>query len=494
VLAVQRGTRHDDAPRLPAPSTDGAIAQRRTTRPDALSDTLDRWVADGLLAADQAEAILEHERSAVTTGRRITKAPAAPRRIPAYAEALGYLGGVLALAGLTLLVANYWPDMSTSIRMVLSLVTTIVLVVAGALVHEQIDPALARLRWFLWTLASATAAVFTGVLMIATLEVDTPALVVAACAATVAFTSGLLWWGHDRPVQEFLFLGAVIVSAATFMTAVTNSGFGGLTAWLLAAIILAVGLRGLTPQPMIPHVVGTVAIMVGAFVTVSAWMGAGALFVLATAGGLLLLAALPRLTMEVTQRVVLIVVGTLGALQGIPMTLGYFANEAGGATGLATWAIGVVLMTVGARRLLRAPIVAEVIGGLALIGGAALTATSWPDFAPLFGLATAIILLVIGMLPGRVIYSLLGSLGLLINVPWAISTFFPGDGRAPMLILVSGVVIVAVAVLLARQGDRLRSELTMQTPDEAAKPVRVDSCTVDSCPVDSSSGDNELIG
>jgi hypothetical protein len=441
---------------------------------------LDRWVAEGLLTADQAGAIVEHERSAVAVSAPRRRSTASGRRIPAYAEALGYLGGILALAGLTLLVANYWPDMSTSIRMALSLVTTIVLLGAGALVHEHIDPALARLRWFLWALASATAAVFTGVLMIATLEVDTVALVVAACAATVAFTSGLLWWGHDRPVQEFLVLGATIVSAATFVTAMTNSGFGGFTAWCLAAIVLAVGLRGLTPEPMIPHVVGAVGVMVGAFVTVSPWMGVGALFVLATSAGLLLLAALPQLTMDVLQRVVLIVVGGFGALQGLPMTLGYFGSEAGGATGLATWTVGAVLMAVGARQLLRAPIVAEVIGGLALIGGAALTGAQWPDFAPLFGLATAVTLLVIGMLPGRVIYSLFGSLGLLINVPWTISTFFPGEGRAPLLILVSGVVIVVVAVLLARQGDRLRTELTMRPPDETANgPLDVDASPVD---------------
>jgi hypothetical protein len=492
VLAVQRGTHHDDTARLrssslptsslPSSVRDGSRPGARTRRPAALSDMLDRWVAEGLLTATQAHAIVEHERSAVGVPavRRQATASGPGRRVPAYAEALGYLGGMLALAGLTLLVANYWPDMSTSIRLALSLVTSIVLVGAGALVHEHIDPALARLRWFLWTLASATAAVFTGVLMIATLEVDTAALVVAACAATVAFTSGLLWWGRDRPVQEFLVLGATIVSAATFVTAMTNGGLGGLTAWVLAAIVLAVGLRGLTPQPIIPHVVGTVALMVGAFVTVSTWMGAGALFVLATAAGLLLLAALPQLTMDLLQRIVLIMVGTFGALWGLPITLGYFGSEAGGATGLATWAVGAVLMAVGARRLLRAPIVAEVIGGLALIGGAALTAASWPSFAPLFGLATAVTLLMIGMLPGRVLYSLLGSLGLLINVPWTISTFFPGEGRAPLLILVSGVVIVVVAVLLARQGDRLRTELTMRPPDETPN----GQLDADSSPVD----------
>jgi cation transporter-like permease len=123
-------------------------------------------------------------------------------------------------------------------------------------------------------------------------------------------------------------------------------------------------------------------------------------------------------------------------------------------------------MVAGARQLLRVPIVVETIGGLGLIGGAALTGTEWPNFAPLFGLGTALTLLLIGTLPGRVLYSLLGSLGLLINVPWAISRFFPGKGRAPLLILVSGVLIVIVAVLLARQSDRLRTELTLYTPDK----------------------------
>ena len=438
------------------------------TRPAELSDTLDRWVADGLLSAGQADAILEHERSAVAVTAPRANTPAPARRIPAYAEALGYLGGVLALAGLTLLVASYWSDMSTSLRLALSLVTTVALVGGGALVHEHIDPALARLRWFLWMLSSATAAVFTGVLMIDGLDVDTPAMVVAACSATVAFTSGLLWWGRDRPVQELLFITAAIVSAGTFVTAVANSGFGGLTAWLLASVVLAAGLRGLTAHRSFPMSWARSAMMIGAFATASEWMGAGALFITATAGGLLLLAALPQLTMDVANRVVLIVVATFGALQGLPMTLTYFADESGGATGLAIWAIGGTLMAVGSRQLLRAPIVAEVIGGLGLIGGAALTGAQWPSFAPLFGLATALTLLVIGMLPGRVVYSLIGSLGLLINVPWTISKFFPGEGRAPLLILVSGMLIVVVAVLLARQGDRLRTELTLHSPEDTS--------------------------
>jgi hypothetical protein len=103
--------------------------------------------------------------------------------------------------------------------------------------------------------------------------------------------------------------------------------------------------------------------------------------------------------------------------------------------------------------------VVEALGGLALLGGAALTGMQWPGFAPLFGLATALGLVALGMLPGQVLLSVFGSLGLLINVPWAIGWYFPGEGRAPLLILVSGVLVLAVAVLLARMGGRFRREL-----------------------------------
>lgn len=431
-----------------------------------------------MISAEQAHAILDHERpsavpAAVAPGHEEGGAPA-PRRIPAFAEALGYLGGVLALAGLTLLVANYWPDLDTSVRLLLSLLTTLLLVGAGVLAREHVDPALTRMRWFLWALSSATAALFTGVLVTDTLEVGRTLFVVAACAGTVAVENLLLWWGKDRPVQELLFLVGAIVGAGTLVAGVANPDVAGLTVWVLAAVVLAVGLRDLTAVPMIPHVVGAIAMMVGAFVTVSDDDGGGFLFVSATAAVLLLLAALPQLQMITPKRVVLLVVAGFGAMQGLPPTLVYFATDAGAATGLIMWTLGAVVLAVGARRLLRAPVVAELIGGLAMIGGAALTAAQWPSFAPIFGLATAVTLLVIGMLPGRVIFSLLGSLGLLVNVPWTIARFFPGEGRAPLLILVSGGVLIAVAVLLARQGGRLRTELRPSSPDVASGESIVD--------------------
>jgi hypothetical protein len=126
---------------------------------------------------------------------------------------------------------------------------------------------------------------------------------------------------------------------------------------------------------------------------------------------------------------------------------------------LTTWVIGSALLFVGSRGRVRLAHVATAFGAAALIGGAALTGVQWQAFAPLFGIVTAIGLVGLGMLPGQVLLSVFGSLGLLVNVPWAIGHFFPGEGRAPLLIMVSGVLILGAAVLLSRMGGRFRREL-----------------------------------
>ena len=53
----------------------------------------------------------------------------------------------------------------------------------------------------------------------------------------------------------------------------------------------------------------------------------------------------------------------------------------------------------------------------------------------------------------------IGAAGLLGFVPWAITWFFPGEGRVPVLILVSGVLILVLAVVLSRLAPRFREEL-----------------------------------
>ncbi len=439
-----------------------AVPGAMPPRPE-LREELSGWVAAGLLSEEQASAIEAHEWARprpAPTPRPVPSAPAGaprPRRIPVVAEALGYLGGMLLIVGLGLVVARYWPDMATAGRLALSGGAAVVLLGGGALVREESDPALARLRWFVWLAATAAAGLFAGVLSAGALGLGVES-VVMVCAGAVAVESGLLWWWRPRPLQQLTCLGGSAVFVGALMHLFAPDAAVGLAVWAVGATYLALGLRRRTPLPLLTEGVGALTVVAGAGITSGA-QAFGLIFLVATAIGLLSLATVPGLAPEWTDQVITGVVGGLALLQGLPPTLAYFAHESGVATGLATWLAGGALVFVGARHLVRLPLVAQGLGAAALIGGAALTGVQWHGFAPIFGIVTAIGLIGLGMLPGQVLLSVFGSLGLLINVPWAVSWFFPGEGRAPLLILVCGGLILGVAVWMTRMGSRFRQDL-----------------------------------
>lgn len=433
----------------------------------ALVEDLERWVAAGLLSRTEADAILAYERDLLARRRAArVREPREPRerRVPVVAEALGYIGGVLATAGLVLLLARYWADIATAGRLALAGGVALALLVAGASVDERTDPAFARLRWILWAAATAAAGVFAGVLAADALHARAGDTVAFAVAVAVTLVSAPLWGGRVRPVQQLTFLGGLAVTVGTATAQIAGLGPVGLAVWLTGAAIVAVALDRVGTTPELTQAVGSVALVAGAAIMVGEWQSLGLVLGAVTALALLALGAVPGLVPTHAGVVVTTVIGGAAAAQALPPALGYFSQEAGGVTGLVTWAAGGALVLVAARRLVRAPLAGELIGAAALLVGAALTGAQWGRFAPIFGIATSVALIALGMLPGRVVHSLTGSLGLLVNVPWAIGTWFPGEGRAPLLVLVSGALILAVAVLLARSGGRLRRELRRPRP------------------------------
>jgi hypothetical protein len=94
-----------------------------------------------------------------------------------------------------------------------------------------------------------------------------------------------------------------------------------------------------------------------------------------------------------------------------------------------------------------------------MLVGAAVTGVQNVAIATIAGTLTAVGSIALGARPGRVLMSVTGSAGMLAFVPWTIAHFFPGEGRAPLLILVAGAVLVAVAVGMTRQAGRFRREL-----------------------------------
>jgi hypothetical protein len=406
---------------------------------------LDRWIEAGLLTTDQRAAILAFEASPAATAPR----PPRPRRIPALAEALGYLGGMLAVSGLALIVIDAWPDLTTGGRLAVSGLAAVGLLTAGRLAPEHRDPALTRLRWFLWTAGTAAAALFVGVAVDASDRADVT--VALGAAATVAAVGGALWRGQDRPLQLLCFLGGTAVTAGALVLEVASAGVAGLAVWGVGAALVLLGLvRRRTSAPLLVGGVGAIAAVVGAGMAAAEWEGRGLLFLVATGLTLLGLAQARALRLDRAEQIALGVVGGITLLQGLPATIGWFAEQAGVATGLITMAVGAGVLAVGLTSLSRRPQAPQLLGGAAMLVGAGVTAAQVAGLGPLLGIATAIVLVGVGTRRGEGRLSALGSLGLLVSLPWAITHFFPGEGTVPLATVVTGALFVALAVWLTR--------------------------------------------
>jgi hypothetical protein len=369
---------------------------------------------------------------------------------------------VLATIGLVLLVGRSWADMATPARLALSGAGALALAGGGALVRAGSDAALTRLRQVMWLASTAAAGLFAGVLANGGLGADSAEVITLAVASMVVLESAVLWWGRSLPLQHLTLFGGAVVVVGALAAVPGEAGAIGLSVWAAGGALTVLGLRQRTPLHELTTLIGVVALLVGSTITTGEWTGPGLLFAAATAGGLVSLATARRVPLtDVDQRVVGIP-AVVGLLQVVPRTLGYFAMDAGVVTGLVVWLAGAVLLSLATRDEVRTPLTAELVGGAGLIGGAALTGAQSEGFAPIFGLATAVALVALGALPGRILLSVLGSIGLLINVLWGIGHFFPGEGRAPLLVLVAGALLLVIAVLLTRSG-RLGRELRPPT-------------------------------
>lgn len=456
--------------------------------PTDLHARLGAWVGAGLIDEAEAAAIEAYEHPLVTSPKVVAPAGAAAMPGPATApaapthalgpviEALGYLGGILASTGVLLLVANAWDDLATGGRLAISGLTAAALIGAGAAVPEARAGSMRRLRAVLWTLATAAVGVFAAVAGREVLGTDVhDGWLVAWTAAAIAATSAAMWSGRRRPVQHLVTLVAATVAAGAVVMAGVGQVPGGLAVWVVGAALVAAGLRRLSVTPVLEVLVGSIAMTIGSVIAVADDPGIQLLFVVATGATLVAVALHPRWVQDTATIVVLAVIGTLTVLQGLPPLVGTMAEQAAVATGAALWLASAVVVLIGISRRPRVPVLLEVLGALGLLVGAAVTAVQEPGVATVAGLTTSLGLLAVSLLPGRIALSPVGAAGLLVYVPWTIAWFFPGEGRVPLLISVSGVLIVGVAVLMARSTGRFRRELAGVSGPDAADDHPIES-------------------
>ena len=452
VIWLTRRSRAKNAETAPAPVNDVLLTRLR------------RWEEAGLISDDAVDSIIAFEQS----NDRATERPLAgsqreERKMPLVAEALGYLGGLLSAIGVIMLVARYWPDLATGWRIGLPAAVAVAGVAGGALVDEYADDAFRRLKWSLWLVGTAGLGTAGGVAMYDAMEpiptygwTDEHRIVFGA-ASLVALLSAVLWRGRGRPVQQATFLGGLLFALGSAASEWWELSAVGLVVWIVGLLMLLVGQQEIGTYPVISAMIGGLAMIIGSMMMVDRWGTAGAIFLVATSAVLIGFGQRPASEENDDLVSALLIAGVLSLVVTVPSTLIRFNDDVFQA-GAAIWLIGLLSYWLGERGSARVPSVLLAIGGASIIAGPAILAIESTNIGTLLGLCSAVGCLAIGATPGRVVLSFIGAGSLLIYVPWSIGHFFPGEGRAPLLIAVSGVLIVGVALFLARSARRLTTE------------------------------------
>jgi hypothetical protein len=295
----------------------------------ALREQLDRWIAAGLIEADQAGRI-----EAAELARNVT---APRRRLPLVAEVLGYAGAVIAITAAGVAVHQFFRHVPPAAELAFTAVVAIGLLVAGAAMRTGTEPAFARLRSVLWLLATAGAAGFTAVLSGSFLHLSDSNVALLSEGAWLACAIPL-WWRTRSVLQHLAVFGGAVALVETSVDRVhPNVGtFGiGLAAWVLAAMWGLAVYRGY----LVPRTAGLLVSGVGALAgAIIAMDGAAAGQVLAvlTVAGLLSAGILLR-------RVLLIAIGGVGILYVVPDTATRYLPGSVAAP-LAVAVVGLVLL------------------------------------------------------------------------------------------------------------------------------------------------------
>ncbi|MET1058588.1 MAG: DUF2157 domain-containing protein, partial [Nocardioides sp.] len=203
-----------------------------------LSTLIDKWVAHGIITADQAARMRESEGDETwTAGPKVHLS-----RVSLAVEVLGYLGGVIVLVSTMLIAAQYWDDIRTGWRLLTVSVAAASLLAGGFAVPERLGDVGARLRAVLWLASTAAVA---GLLTLFGTEILTswPAedVVLLISAGTTAFAA-LLWHLHRGIAQQIaMMIGAMTVAASAIADFVTSDALPGVGVWGVGVIWLLLG-------------------------------------------------------------------------------------------------------------------------------------------------------------------------------------------------------------------------------------------------------------
>lgn len=326
-------------PREPSAS---ALSGRRGS--SEVVEALDRAVAGGLLNRESADAILSAELT------RVAAMPAGPlyhpvrvggdsraQRVPPVAEAIGYVGSILVLVGMTTLVSRFWEDLATGGRLAVVGGAALLLLVVGLLLRDEDDDVIWRLRSFVLLLSAGALGGFVAVLTVDALSWEGEPVAIAIGSA-VALYGAALWQLKNRPAQQLTTLVGLIIAVSGVMYLLDGEAAVGLSVFAIGAVWLALGMQDRLPPALVATALGCIAVLVGPAVTVGSWEHAAPVMGLTVATGLVALGTWKH-------EFVLTGFGVIGLFGFLPWTLGALFGDAAGPP-VILLVSGVLLLTV----------------------------------------------------------------------------------------------------------------------------------------------------
>ncbi|MBI5090601.1 MAG: DUF2157 domain-containing protein [Actinobacteria bacterium] len=123
-----------------------------------------------------------------------------------------------------------------------------------------------------------------------------------------------------------------------------------------------------------------------------------------------------------------------------------------GTVGLLLWAFGAVWLVLGWRRIIVPEAVALAGAPALMLVAAAVTGGSWGRLAPIFGLVTAAALFAAGTTLQELLVTGVGVAGVFVFLPMSGAEYFGETIGLPVVLLVSGALLIVVMVALIRRG------------------------------------------
>ena len=184
------------------------------------------------------------------------------RRPPPVAEAVGYVGAVLAMVGVVQLVGRSWSSFEQPVRIGLLGGLAAALLVAGLLLRDEDEPAIWRLRGFVMLLSTAALAGCAGVVFVDSFEMTNESVTIGI-GLVVAGYSALLWMLRDRPAQQATTFIGIVEAVAGTVALWDGAGAVGLSITALGGIWVFMNMRLGQHARSVSVQLGLIALLVG---------------------------------------------------------------------------------------------------------------------------------------------------------------------------------------------------------------------------------------